>query len=227
MPDTPGRSIFSNRSAIIFDFDGTIADTFHLHEKAFQETLKPYRLQFEYGDYTGRSTGEAIRSIFSNNQSTVSEEELAVLVKTKRKLANELYTAEIRFITDALSFIDLAHRKGLRLFVGSSGSRMNIGTGIKVLGLEKYFTDVVTADDVTHAKPHPEIFQTVLDRYSIPASQALVIEDAISGIRAAEAAGIDVVCVDKQVKSDEDCKVAFWHADFAELTKQLIHEHGE
>jgi beta-phosphoglucomutase len=226
MPDYPGRSIFSNKSAIIFDFDGTIADTFRLHEKAFQETLKPYSLQFEYGNYTGRSTGEAIRSIFQNNQSAVSEEELAVLVKTKRKLANELYTAEIRFIANAFSFIQLAYSKGLRLFVGSSGSRMNIGTGIKVLGLEKYFTDVVTADDVTHAKPHPEIFETVLNRHGINAAEALVIEDAISGIRASEAAGIDVVCVDKEVEVN-GCNVSFCYADFTELTQQLIYEHGE
>ena len=217
-------NIFSGKKAIIFDFDGTIADTFRLHESAFQTALQEYSLAFNYGDYAGRSTDAAIRMIFEQNQTALPEEELKRLVALKRKLANQLYTQEIDFIPGASQFIKSMWSRGLHLFIGSSGSRMNITTGVEALGIGKYLTDILTADDVKRSKPDPEIFNSILTRHHIDAQQALVVEDAIAGIRAAEAANIDVICVDKSVFPDPACKVSFLSANFSELTELLMKE---
>ena len=220
------QDLFVNKTAIIFDFDGTIADSLSIHEKAFQDALVNYKLQFEYKNYSGISTGDAIRKIFSDNNVYILENELGELVKTKRRLANQLYKGTIQFMPGAETFIISLFRKKFQLFVASSGSRMNITAGMQALKIEKYFKGIITADDVSNAKPDPAIFQAVLNKYSIPANQAIVIEDSIAGLLAAKAAGINAVCVDKtvQMKYPDD---SFLIYDFFELSVILENNHGK
>lgn len=220
-------NIFDGKEAIIFDFDGTVADTFTLHEKAFQQALAAYSFDFSYSDYTGMSTGKAISLIFEANGRIADPEELKQLVASKRQLANQLYKSYIRFMPGARDFILKAHALGYKLFIGSSGSAMNIGTGVEALALAPYFTAIITADDVTHAKPDPEIFQTILDRYDINPASALVIEDAISGILASAAAGIDVVCVDPFTDMGTGYDVMVCKAGFGELINFITNDQQE
>lgn len=189
------RNAFSQKQAVIFDFDGTIANTVSLHEAAFREALKEYHLQFDYCDYIGMSTVEAMKLIFKKNNRSLGKEELTHLVSQKRKLANQSYSSGVEALPGAVAFIELAYRNKLQLFIGSSGSAMNVLAGVRALNIEHYFTDVITADDVKNAKPHPEIFLTILQKHKIDPARAIVIEDADSGIEAAVTAGVEVVCV--------------------------------
>ena len=213
--------MFESKKAILFDFDGTIADTFSLHEQAFSTALRDFDLEFRYEDYAGMSTNNAIQRIFAANGKTVTDLDLAALTSRKRKLANELYRRQVNFIPGAQAFIRQAHAAGMQLFVGSSGSRMNVGTGLETLGIASLFTGVATADDVTNAKPHPEIFLSLLQRHQLEASEALVIEDAVAGVRSAVAAGIDVVCINDGVVPEPGYTVQFLHADFFKLSNLL------
>lgn len=192
-------SLFAGKTHVIFDFDGTIADTFVLHEAAFQNALQSYNLSFAYADYLGMSTNEAIAAIFKNNRRELEQDELNALVQVKRRLANQSYKENLQPIPGALELIHQMHSAGMQLFIGSSGSRMNISAGVQVLQLEPYFTEIVTSDDVKRSKPDPEIFLSVLQRHGVQPAAAIVIEDADSGIEAATRAGIDVVCVNPEV----------------------------
>jgi beta-phosphoglucomutase len=193
------KNIFKGKTAVIFDFDGTIADSFKIHETAFQQALETYQLRFSYADYLGMSTAEAIAGIFTNNSRPIDNETLSELVKRKRTFANQSYTTNLRAFPGAVELIQKLHGHGLILFIGSSGSRMNIGAGVEALGIGKYFSGIVTADDVSKSKPDPEIFITILQQHDINAADSIVIEDAESGIIAATAAGIDVVCVNPEL----------------------------
>jgi len=217
--------LFKGKKAIIFDFDGTIADTFHLHETAFRQSLKDHPVTFEYKNFTGMSTREAIRQIFVQNEVVISEDEFDFLVKQKQRLANQLYKESIDFIPGAFAFIRLLNEKGFKLCIASSGSRRNVVTGLQALKIENYFNCVITAEDVDRAKPDPAIFKFALEQTAVDAQQALVIEDAISGIQAADAAGIDVVCVDKNIVTAGIFSVQFLVKDFFELSKLLEEEY--
>ncbi len=214
------KNIFIGKKAIIFDFDGTIADTFALHEAAFKEALKFYNLKFAYKDYLGMSTNEAIKQIFKTNVLELEEEEVTSLVKTKRLLANLSYQNDLRFIPGALDFIQLAHNHQCSLYIASSGSQMNVTAGLKALSIEQYFIDVITANDVTRSKPSPEIFEKILQKHKIDPDSAIVIEDAVSGIKAAVAAKIDVVCVERKLESLCEYADSVKFLSFSEL----IHE---
>lgn len=189
------KLVFKDKKAIIFDFDGTIADSLHLHEMAFRSCLSGYSLDFDYKDLSGLSTMEAIRRILKSNKFPIVEEEFLNLVKQKQTYASEYYKDSLSFIPGALSLIQILYKNDFDLYIGSSGSRKNVTIGLNTLGITKYFKKVVTSDDVSQSKPHPEIFQTILDACLIEPRKVLVIEDSESGIQAAIRAGIDVVCI--------------------------------
>lgn len=215
--------IFSGKKVLLLDFDGTLGDTFSLHETAFKSVLRPYGLPFDYKQYIGRTTDEVFTHLLATAGLSLPVEEVAKLVQQKRLAANALYTSHLRFIDGAEGFVKRAYELGYKLYVGSSGSRKNIMAGIEGLGLSPYIRATVTANDVTYGKPHPEIFQTLLDISGVDASRALVIEDAPSGIEAAVAAGIDVVCVDAHLDPRPYQELSTVHfATFAALLEALV-----
>ncbi len=223
MTETSEDQLFNGKTAIIFDFDGTIADTLPLHDKAFQQTLSGYPLTFNYGNYAGMSTRKAIALIFAQNQQSLSDELLQVLTKQKQLAANARYKEAISFMPGAEALIRLLHDKKFSLFVASSGSGMNVNAGLEALGIRSLFKGVITADDVEQAKPHPEIFLRVLEQYNINPAQAIVIEDALSGIASAKAAGIDVVCINPEITGNINGS-PFCTATMVQLKQQLSNE---
>jgi HAD superfamily hydrolase (TIGR01509 family) len=215
-------TIFSGKCALLLDFDGTLGDTFSLHEAAFLKALAHYSLSFSYSDYIGQSTGEVFERFFKKAGQLPGTEELAALVRAKRQAANELYATHLRFMEGAEAFVHRAHALGYRLGIGSSGSKKNIFAGIEGLGLNPFISAVVTADDVQYGKPHPEIFERLLHQMCVAREEALVIEDAPSGLEAAIAAGISVVCVDASITEKRFRTHPLVHfATFAQLLEAL------
>lgn len=214
-------SIFKGKQALFLDFDGTIGDTFQLHELAFRKTLAPFNIQFDYSQHIGRSTKDVLEEVLA--AALVDSATLSHLIKVKRHAANDLYSTHLRFIEGAEAFIKHAHGLGYRLFIGSSGSRKNIDAGIKGLGLEPYIEATITADDVTDGKPNPEIFLRLLAIAQLNAEACLVLEDAPSGLKAALNAGIDVVCIDEGLDPSQIAQKDSIHfRNFAQLFQDLI-----
>jgi HAD superfamily hydrolase (TIGR01509 family) len=220
MSSTTEDNLFAAKTTVIFDFDGTIANTLHLHEAAFKEALAGYTLTYRYSDYAGMSTRKAISLIFSANQQQLTDDQLLALTKKKQWAANALYRQAIDFMPGAELLIHLLYDKKFRLFVASSGSHMNVHAGLEALGILHLFAGVITADDVQQAKPHPEIFLKILEQYKIPAMQVIIIEDALSGLQAAAAAGIDAVCIDGALTC-EGSGLSFVTATMFQLKEQL------
>lgn len=189
-----------NFNNIIFDFDGTIADSLSIHDNAFTEVLKPHSLNFNYYDYGGMSTANAFKLIFEHNNTSISDAELGKLVTSKQQMANLHYQSSIEFIEGAGEFIRRLAAQGKNLFVASSGSRTNVETGLKKLGVFSYFIAVVTSNDVSHAKPDPEIFLKVIEDHTLDKNKTLIIEDANSGLTAAIRADVEVVCINENIE---------------------------
>lgn len=191
---------FRKKRNFIFDFDGTIADSFEIHERAFKTSLEAFSLRFQYRDYAGMSTVKAFRQIFETNRQVIDEALLQELVQQKRKLANKLFQTHLKPVPGAVEFIAYLAQHPFRLFVASSGSKMNVNAGVDLLGIRPYIEAVITAEDVINAKPDPEIFLKVIGDHSLEKDASLILEDAYSGIRAAKNAGIDVICVDETIR---------------------------
>jgi beta-phosphoglucomutase len=217
------KNIFKNIDAIIFDFDGTIANTLLIHETAFEDALAPHALHFNYADYLGMSTIDTIKGVFEKNGRSLDQATLNELTDRKRKLAN-LHYSSIEFMPGACAFIELAHQKAKELFIGSSGSAMNIKAGVAALKLADYFKGVYTASDISRSKPDPEIFENILNVHRLDKSKTLVLEDAEAGIAAADAAGISVVSVDGALQISRHYNHFIGHFNFTELSRALSNE---
>lgn len=187
----PADAPLAGRRLLIFDLDGTVADTAPAHEAAFNAMLARFGIAVDYPAIAGLRTDEALDRVLAAQGITVSPEERARLIEGKRITARERLR-DVQPLPGALDFIAWA-RSRYRLAMASSGSGASVRFVLDLLGLDGCFDPLVSGDDVTWPKPDPEPFRRCLDQTGIPAAEALVFEDADAGIAAARAAGIATI----------------------------------
>ncbi|MCA9003173.1 MAG: HAD family phosphatase, partial [Planctomycetes bacterium] len=146
-------------------------------------------------------------------------EELKVMADTKEALYREhLVASNIEPLPGVRALLADLKAAGIGRAVGSSTPRKNIETAMAILDLADFFDGVVTGDDVTHGKPHPEVFLKAAASVGAPPKRCIVIEDAPGGIQAAKAGGMFALAV-----TTSHPRTMFPHADrivdsLAELT---------
>lgn len=186
------KNKLSKKKLIIFDYDGTIADTNELHSRAFKYVLKDYLKNFEYSSISGCKTFDALKICFEKNKVNLSNEEIQKLVKKKQSKFKSLAEKYIKPIDGVEDFLIWADKK-YRLTIASSGSRDNVMLGIEIMGYKDYFEYILCAEDVLEAKPSPMIFEKILLLTKINKDEAIIIEDSAKGIEAAKKSQIDYV----------------------------------
>jgi len=178
---------------LIFDFDGTLADTTPLHTQAFTETLSPLGIPVDYPKLAGRKTADAMVLCFSNaGMATPDAETLNWLVAEKQRRARELIAELLEPLPGVDEFLQWAKSR-FEMALVTSGSRGTVELALKKLGYTDWFRPVLFAEDVQHAKPNPEGFLRVLEMTKVAAEDALVFEDSEAGFEAAENAGIEFI----------------------------------
>jgi len=190
----------SEKKLLIFDYDGTIADTSELHEIAFQKVLEPFKINFEYSRVAGLKTKDAIHYCLNSNNINLSKNKVLNLVRNKQEIFQETIT-NIKPILGVSEFLNWVFLK-YHLIIASSGSRVNVLKGLKILGFYKFFNKIICAEDVFIAKPDPEIFIKALSSTNFTKNDALIFEDSDNGIIAAKSANID--CFDIRKNSFKD-----------------------
>ena len=181
------------RRLLIFDFDGTIADSSPLHEQAFREVLEPLGLSVDYSLLAGRATLDAVRHCFALNRRDADDEaQLAELARRKQQRGRELIATQLCAFPAAVALLDWV-RPRHRLALITSGSRATIDLALARLDLAGWFDPLLTADDLDRAKPDPQGFLAAIRMAGVAPDQALVFEDSDAGFQAARQAGIEVV----------------------------------
>jgi HAD superfamily hydrolase (TIGR01509 family) len=189
--------------ALIFDVDGTLAETEEAHRQAFNSVFAREGLGWvwdvERYRHLLRVTGgkERIARYLADEGLSLPPERIAAL----HGLKNEAYMRIVRSGGAPLrpgiaELIADARAAGLKLAICTTTSRVNIETLLDVaLGAQgrALFAVVVTGEDVRAKKPDPEAYLLALARLQLPASQCLALEDSRNGVEAAVAAGVRVV----------------------------------
>jgi HAD superfamily hydrolase (TIGR01509 family) len=186
------RDLILRKRLLIFDFDGTIADSSPLHARAFNEAFATHDVAVDYGTIAGLTTGAAVDLVADVHGLTLTPAARALLISDKQARARRMIASELVPIAGSVEFMREARPRYL-MALCTSASRATIELAIARLALEGMFDPIVTGDDVVHGKPHPETFLRALAHHGLPASDALVLEDAESGLAAARAAGIDML----------------------------------
>jgi beta-phosphoglucomutase-like phosphatase (HAD superfamily) len=180
--------------AFVFDLDGTLIDSGKYHSQAFADAV------FEQSNY--RLTSSEHHEFFASHSSGFTQvlnvrHGLKLIpeqvLKQKRKRVQEIFVAEI--FSGAQQFLDLwVKRKPMALATNSPLSFVK--PALEAAEIFHYFNCIITADDVTHRKPAPEIIEVCLRKLGVEASKTLVFEDQRVGIEAARNAGTHVIAVD-------------------------------
>lgn len=185
-----------NLFAVIFDVDGVLTDSYIPHYKSWERMFG--EIGVEFSDEQFRSTfGRTNRDIFSQLYpgETMTAERTKELGDRKEELYREIINENFTPLPGAVELIDALAAAGFKLGVGSSGPPENVRLTLEKLGRAGRFDAVVTGADVTHGKPHPEVFLKAAERLGVPPAQCAVIEDAPQGIEAANAAGMTSIAV--------------------------------
>jgi beta-phosphoglucomutase family hydrolase len=179
-----------NIKGLIFDLDGTLADTMPYHFKGWRIACKKFGADIDK-DFLKRLTGtpgwiiarEIIKSCNLNGSVSVDE-------MVEEKLYH--FAKEQHNIKPILPVVDIVRKyyKILPMAVGTGGQRKVIKRTLEVTGLSQYFDITVTADDVSNYKPHPETFLKCAELMKIAPGDIEVFEDGELGLEAARTAGM-------------------------------------
>lgn len=179
---------------MLFDFDGTIVDSSPLHDRAYRRALRDFRPELEAGFVYDRVRGRETRAVFEDMGLTAEEAEAAT--ETKRTAYRDAVAAgELGFMPGAAECLEELAALGVPLYLATSGSRGSVSAALAAMGIAERFLGVVTASEVAHGKPAPDLFLKVIADYALDAASCIVVEDAVSGVEAARAAGLQVIGV--------------------------------
>lgn len=188
--------------AVIFDVDGVLVQSMEKHYEAYRRTLAPRGIEVEphmvYAN-EGRRSREVLEAIARDHDVSLSEDELAALNKQKQETFMSLGPAP--FYPGVPELIDKLHGHGLRVAMVTGTAKPNVRHHMGDF-VDK-FEVVVTADDVTHTKPHPEPYQAALGKLGVEPREAVIVENAVFGIRSGKAAGVRVIGVASTLAPDE------------------------
>ena len=175
--------------ALLFDFDGVLADTERLHHRAWNQTLEPLGIQLDWPAYQKNFVGVA-DEVALRERLHLSDRD--GLVARKQALFREGLEGSALFSSDTVDLLEELHDI-YTLAVVSSSYRSEVEPPLVRAGILAYFQLLITGEDVKNFKPSPEPYLLAAAR--LGAKHPLVIEDSDAGVASGLAAGFDVLRV--------------------------------
>lgn len=183
-------------TSVIFDLDGTLVDSEPNYYEAGRQLLAEHGVpDFGWADherYVGISTRETVarwKSLYGLRAS------VAELLADKNRRYLELARAATRVYPEMRKFVELLAGEGVPMAVASGSSREAIEAILAGTGLDAYLRTTVSADEVAHGKPAPDVFLEAARRLRAAPADCVVLEDAAPGAVAAHAAGMRCIAI--------------------------------
>lgn len=202
--------------------DGVIADSNPYHEIALRQFSERHGYQLTEDDLRtkifGRTNKDWIPRLFGNPD----PEEVARYAMEKEGLYREIYAPHIRPVAGLIRFLDKLKAQGIPRAIATSAPRANVDFTLEKTGAGPYFDVILDESFVTKGKPDPEIYLKTAGALQLPPDRCIVIEDSLSGIRAAAAAGCRVIAITTTHKREEFPPVDMVIDDFSGLEPQEV-----
>ena len=179
-----------NRRAVIFDMDGVLIDSYQAHLAAWQrlgEQLGRPITEEAFVPTFGRVNREIFHHLWGD---AFADEEIRRWGDWKEVEYRRIVTERFPGMEGAVELLDALKAAGFALAVGSSGPPENVAVAVKGLGREGLFDATVNGREVTHGKPHPEVFLKAAEKLRIEPRSCAVVEDSLAGLEAARRAGM-------------------------------------
>ena len=197
---------FHNKSAILFDMDGVLYDSMPNHSMAWSQAMERFGMHMTPHDVylnegaTGHDT--VVRISLRDRGYEASEQEIDDIYGYKAQLFRSM--PEARVMPGSQEVFRKAKALGLKILIVTGSGQKNLIERVQ-RDYEGYITRdrMVTAFEVKRGNPYPDPYLKGLQIAGVPASEAVVVENAPLGIRAAVAAGIDTIAVNTGPLEDE------------------------
>lgn len=184
--------------AVIFDLDGVICETDRYHYKSWKELADSIGVSFDEAinnKLRGISRMDSLDIILGESETLYSNEEKEALAEKKniryRELLETMTPKDLD--TEVKWVLKEVKNRGLKIAIGSSSK--NAKLILERLGIDSEFDVISDGNNIVKAKPDPEIFLKAAEGLGIEPKDCLVVEDAKSGVLAAEAGGMDCAAI--------------------------------
>ena len=181
-------AVFPEIKALIFDCDGTLADTLPIQLKAWCDTFADFGLECPVGFIRDHQGIPVARTIEMYNRQFHTSIDSKAFAEQKNQRAHA-GLVEARPIVPVANIVK-KYRGVLPMAVASGGTRRNVDLIIATIGMDDCFDAVITSDDAVAPKPSPDIFLEAARRMQVEPRFCQVFEDGDAGLVAAEGAGM-------------------------------------
>jgi HAD superfamily hydrolase (TIGR01509 family) len=185
--------------ALLFDLDGTLADTDAVHFPAWMEVLRPYSIPVSREFYEDRLAGRTNEDVVDDLLPDLSGEERRKLIEAEEESSRR----RAEHIGPLPELLDEGRRRGLKLALVTNSVKEDADQILRPLGLEDAFDPVIYQGEVEDSKPDPEPYEKMLDRMDLQPDEVVAFEDSVTGAKAAVAAGIRTVGIASTTAPEE------------------------
>ena len=209
--------------AIIFDLDGTLIQTEILKANSYGKALEQLsensvqekQVVESFKELVGLSRKEVAKKLIEQYGDNIVRDH----IKSENKSLSELLIERRlniyhNMLSDpeilpkysckySIKLLKTVREKGFKTGLATMSNYEQVKKVLKIIELEDHFDCIITRDDVNNAKPDPEIYLKMLEKLKVDKKEAIIIEDSVSGIKAALAAGIIVFAVTNSLTEDK------------------------
>lgn len=213
--------MLEGKKAVIFDMDGSLIDSMWIWLEVDKQYMGKYKLSAPenfYPDIEGKSfieTAQYFLDAFPSLNFTVED-----VCREWTEMAIEMYQTRVPLKEGAEEFLRRMDEKGILMGIATSNSRELAETVLDVLHVRRYFSAIVTSDEVRRGKPEPDVYLKAAEELKVQPQECLVFEDVPNGIRAGKNAGMSVCAV-------HDSFSVPYEAQKRELADYYIHDYKE
>ncbi len=185
--------VYEDIKGLIFDCDGTLADTMTIHTHAWQETMKRFGHDCPVDFLQPLRGMPAEEIVIRFNRKFGTDFDVKAVSDEKNKMSYEKLKTVKPIMPVAKIALD--YRGELPMSVVSGGTRKNVIRTLEAIGMADFFEAVITADDGLKPKPDPRMFIEAAKKMDVAPELCQVFEDGDPGLEAARAAGMPFVDV--------------------------------
>ena len=195
-------------NTIIFDFDGTLADTTELVKNSFKHICKVYNKEYNE-DYILSTFGEPLASVINRDYKEHNVEEV---LRTYRSYHEERFEDEVPMYDSVYETLQFLCEKDYKLGIATSRLKDSTINALEQFNITHFFKCVITADDVVNPKPHSEPIQKAMALLDSKAEETMYVGDA----------GIDMICARN---AGVIPALVGWHSNSMDLAREYDVKH--
>ena len=212
-----------NPFAVVFDFDGLIVDSETPEFEAHRQIFAEHGVELTAEEWRGEvGIWSATRNWFTKLGEIIGRPvDTVALREEKRRRFWQVIKMEP--LPGVRALLDELHAAAVPLALASSSEAWWINRATAQLDVTRYFRAIVTGDDVTHRKPHPEGYLVAAHRLGVAPARCVAIEDSQFGLAAAKAAGMKAVAIPNWLTAEHDLDAADLRVtDATELSAAIL-----